>query len=394
MKRIIIHVDANNAFLSWTAVEMLKNGNKIDIRNTYSVIGGDEKTRRGIVLAKSNLCKKKLITTGESLYEAKKKCPNLKVYPPDFKIYKKYSDKLYNYLTTYSEKIERYSIDECFIDYTDSFKLFGDPIILAHKIKDDIKNKLGFTVNIGIGNNKITAKMASNFEKPDRVHTLFDNEIKEKLWPLKVSELFMIGKSSAQKLQKMGIETIYDLAHTNKEILIKSFKSQGLNMWEHANGIDNDEVHYQLSNPKSISSSTVLPYDFDNKDEIYKIIFELSSEVGKKLRKNNLYTSTIYIWIKYQNFNKVSKQLTLNKNINSDKDIFNYSKNIFNQIWNHNKIRSICVGISNLNNIPNTQLSIFDLNNKSINNNIQNVIDKINDKFGDNIITYATLKKK
>ena len=223
-KRIILHVDVNNAFLSWTGIELLKNGYKKDIRNRCAIIAGDENQRRGIVLAKSTPCKKYNVITGEPIKSARKKCPYLEIYSPDYSVYKKYSNKMYEYLLTYSDKVERYSIDECFIDYTESILLFGNPITTAYKIKEEIKNKFGFTVNVGIGTNKLTAKMASDFEKPDKVHTLFENEIETKMWPLPVSDLFMIGKQTAKKLEEKNIKTIYELAHINKEFLVKEFK--------------------------------------------------------------------------------------------------------------------------------------------------------------------------
>ena len=190
--RIIIHVDVNNAFLSWTAVWMLKNGSKVDIRDRFAVIGGDEEARRGIVLAKSNPCKKRGVITAESLYSARRKCPYLEVYKGNYDVFREYSNLMYNYLVNYSDIIERYSIDECFIDYTSSLKLFGDPLKIAYKIKDDIKNMFGFTVNVGIGNNKLLAKMASDLEKPDKVHTLFYEEISTKMWILPIDDLFMV----------------------------------------------------------------------------------------------------------------------------------------------------------------------------------------------------------
>ena len=180
MDRIILHIDANNAFLSWTAVWMLKNGFKKDIRERYAIIGGNESERKGIVLAKSNLCKRKGVVTAEPIYSARKKCPYLEVYSPNYEVYKYYSDEMYKYLSSYTDIIERYSIDECFLDYTGSRHLFGDPIEVAYKIKDDIFNKFGFTVNVGVGNNKLLAKMASDFEKPNKVHTLFFSEVKDR----------------------------------------------------------------------------------------------------------------------------------------------------------------------------------------------------------------------
>ena len=175
--RIVLHIDVNNAFLSWTAVDMLKKGSKVDIRNRYAVIGGDESKRRGIVLAKSNLCKSRGVYTSQTLYSARKLCPYLDIYAPDYKLYKRYSNYLYNYLLKYTDVIERYSIDECFLEYSSIRRLYGDPIKFAYKIKNDIYSLYGFTVNVGIGNNKLCAKMASDFTKPNKVHTLFMHEV-------------------------------------------------------------------------------------------------------------------------------------------------------------------------------------------------------------------------
>ena len=214
--KIIMHIDVNNAFLSWTAVLYLKKGSKIDIRKTYAVIGGDEKARHGIVLAKSMPAKKRGVVTAETLFSAKKKCPTLKVYPPDYNFYKKMSDSMLDLIRTYSPDIEQMSIDECFLDYTPVKNLYGDEVKFAYKLKKEIYDKLGFTVNIGIANNKLCAKMASDFSKPYKVHTLFDSEVKEKMWPLKVDDLFGIGKKTAQKLHNLNI--FYQLYYQSKKL--------------------------------------------------------------------------------------------------------------------------------------------------------------------------------
>ena len=199
MDRIIFHIDVNNAFLSWTAIDLLKRGYKYDIRNSYAVIGGDEKARSGIVLAKSMPAKKLGIYTSETLYSARKKCKVLKVYQPNYKFYSEMSKKLFELLKNYSPDIEIASIDECYMDYGKVKNIYGDPIEFAYKLKKEIKDILGFTVNIGIANNKLCAKMASDFSKPDKVHTLFETEIKEKMYPLKIDDLFGIGKKTAPK---------------------------------------------------------------------------------------------------------------------------------------------------------------------------------------------------
>ena len=226
MQRQILHVDVNNAFLSWTALYKLNKGETVDIRTIPAVIGGDETRRAGIVLAKSQLAKSCGVVTGETLYQARLKCPNLEVFPPIFPVYKEYSNMLYNLLLEYTDKIERFSIDECFLDYGKVKKMYGDEVIFANKLKNEIYKTLGFTVNIGIANNKLCAKMASDFSKPNKIHTLYDYEIKEKMWPLPVENLYGIGKKSTEKLSNLNIKTIKDLATCNKEILYPCFKNQ------------------------------------------------------------------------------------------------------------------------------------------------------------------------
>ena len=195
-----MHIDVNNAFLSWTAIDLLNHGYKKDIRNIEAVIGGDEEARHGIVLAKSTPAKKLGIVTAETLYQARKKCPKLEIYPPNYPYYVEMSRKLFELISKYTPDIEVFSIDECFLEYTHVKNLYGDPIKFAYKLKDEIYNTLGFTVNIGIAENKLCAKMASDFEKPNKVHTLFKDEIETKMWPLDVGELLWIGKKSKERL--------------------------------------------------------------------------------------------------------------------------------------------------------------------------------------------------
>ena len=392
MNRVILHVDVNNAFLSWTATYMLKKGYKYDIRNRYAIIAGDESQRRGIVLAKSNLCKKCGVVTAEAIYSARRKCPYLEIYKPNYELYKYFSDKMYNYLCQYTDIIERYSIDECFLDYTGSMKLFGDPIEVAYKIKNDIFRLFGFTVNVGVGNNKLLAKMASDFEKPNKVHTLFSNEVESKMFPLMVDDLFMIGKASSKKLHAMGINTIEELARYDEDKLILAFKSMGKMMHEYANGIDNSPVYYEREAAKSISSSTVLPYNYHDVVMIHDVIHDLSCEIGRKLRDNKKYASTIGVWIKYNYFEKYSRQLKLDFSISTDEEIYNNSCNVFDDLWDHDSgIRSVCVFISGFSDERKKQLSLFDLpsDDDVDNDKLQNVIDEIRDKYGNKVIVYG-----
>ena len=223
MERKFLHIDVNNDFLSWTAVARLKAGEKVDLRTIPSVVGGDEAKRHGIVVAKSNIAKKFGIQTAEPLYMARRKCPSVVVVPADHKYYRECSDKLYNLFLEYTEKVERFSIDECFLDLTEYLKPDEDLIKVGIQIKERVKRQFGFTVNVGVSDDKILAKIASDFEKPDKIHTLFKSEIREKLWPLPVSEMFLVGKKSIPKLNRMGVRTVGDLANTDKAVLIKNF---------------------------------------------------------------------------------------------------------------------------------------------------------------------------
>ena len=275
MSRIIFHIDVNNAFLSWTAVYLLKKGYKKDIRKIPSVIGGDEKQRKGIVLAKSPVAKKYGIVTAETLYSARKKCGWIEIFPPNYPFYVEQSKKLYDYLASYTPNIEQYSIDECFLDMTGTSLLYGNNYVkLAYKIKNDIREKYGFTVNIGIGENKLCAKMASDFEKPDRVHTLYMNEIETKMWSLPVNDLFMLGRSSARRLEELGIRTIGDLAKCSPTFLKKHFKKQGDYFLEASRGIDYSPVVPKSDKNKCISISRTLPYDYTKKEELEKVLFD------------------------------------------------------------------------------------------------------------------------
>ncbi len=398
MDRFILHVDVNNAYLSWTAIWLLKKGYKTDIRERYSIIGGDESQRRGIVLAKSNLCKKNGVVTAETIGSARRKCPYLEVYPPVFKVYKYFSDKMYEYLCTYTDIIERYSIDECFLDYTGSIKLFGDPVKIAYKIKDDIYKKFGFTVNVGVGSNKLLAKMASDFEKPNKVHTLFSYEVKTKMHHLPVEDLFMIGKASSKRLREMGIKTIGELAAYPEDELIRRFKKMGKLMHEYANGIDDSEVHFEREAAKSISSSTVLPYNYSEDKKLQDVIMNLSRDVGRRLRYSKMYADTIGVWIKYSYFEKISKQEKLDISISTDEEICENACKIFDKLWNHDDgVRSVCVFISGLSTSKKRQLSIFDMDNDNsvIGNNekVQKLIDDMQRKYGKNVIKFANMKE-
>lgn len=392
MERIIFHVDVNNAFLSWTAIYLLKNGYKEDIRTIPSVIGGDEKLRHGIVLAKSPIAKKYGIVTAETLYSARKKCHNLQVFSPNYAFYKEQSKKLYNYLSSYTPNIEQYSIDECFLDLTGTKLLYGNAYLgLANKIKNDIKQKFGFTVNVGIGSNKLCAKMASDFEKPDKVHTLYASEIKEKLWPLPVIDLFMVGKSTANTLKSLGIHTIGDLAKANSELLRKHFKNQADYLKRASLGIDDSIVESRKDQNKCLSVSRTLPYDHTNKEELIKVLKEEVEELSFTLRKKKLYTKSIAITYKNYLFKSYSRQLTLLNPICSTNEIEKQVIFLLNQSFREEPIRNIGIRFSDLTTSYEEQLSLFEPTTKK-EDDIEKIMDELINKFGKNIIMRASKK--
>lgn len=395
MKRIIFHIDVNNAFLSWSAVKLLSEGYKIDIRQIPSIIGGDESSRHGIVLAKSPVAKKYGIKTAETIYSARKKCPNLKVFSPNMEYYRLMSKKMIDHISNYSPDLEQFSIDECFLDLTGTTYLYDDILDLAYKIKDEIFEKFGFTVNIGIGNNKLCAKMASDFEKPNKVHTLFENEIESKMWPLPIEDLFMVGEKTAIKLKKMGFYTIGDVAKCDYKRLIKEFKSFGNTIYEMANGIDNSIVDSTISQSKSISVSLTLDKDTDDIGLLKKVLLRQVDEVGRALRKKELYTTIVAITFKTSEFISFSKQCSTDLPINSNNAIYDKVISLLYKSWNFEKIRNIGVRISGFTNKRVTQTSLFEDGNKEVDDEkIQSVLDSIKDKYGSNIINPASLIDK
>ena len=389
MKKQILHVDVNNAFLSWTAVDMLKKGSKVDIREMAAVIGGDENRRSGIVLAKSQRAKMFGIYTGETLYQARMKCPGLRIYPVNHQLYKKCSEQLYQLLLQYTDKIERFSVDECFLDMTNY--LAGDTLLnKAYEINKRVKKELGFTVNVGVAHNKLLAKTASDFTKPDRVHTLFEEEIETKMWPLPVSELFMLGRKTHPKLHNMGIKTIGQLAKTDKQTMIKKFGKHGLMMWEYANGIDNSEVHYQYEKPKGVGNSTTLPIDVSDISKLEEILLALTEQVTYRLRSYNLLANVVNVQLRTKDFEDKSHQRKMPEATSNTKEIYAEAKELLNEMYiKGTPIRLIGMRVDNLIEKDELQLSLFSHQDSEKQEKIDKVVDDLKQKYGYNSITRA-----
>lgn len=394
MERKILHIDVNNAFLSWTAVDMLEKGSKIDIRNIPAVIGGDEKARRGIVLAKSNIAKKFGIVTGETIYSARKKCPNIKVFLGSYDRYHEYSNKLYNLLLEYTDKIERFSVDECFLDMTE-YLMGKDILIVAKEIKDRVEKELKFTVNIGISENKVLAKMASDFEKPNKIHTLYKNEIQSKMWNLDISELFMLGRKTVPKLNSLGMYKIGDIARKDKDFMIRKFGVHGKTMWEYANGIDDSKVQYIAELPKSISHSTTLTEDTADISVLNKVLFDLTDKVAYRLRKYELYANVVTVQIRTKNFENYTRQQKLSMPTSVTREIYAEAKKLLKEVYKEREIRLVGIGVSDLVDVnQNYQTSIFDKTSESIEHKkyekVDKTVDNIKNRFGTGSITFAS----
>ena len=351
-----MHIDVNNAFLSWSAIDLLNKGAKYDIRKSFAAIGGDEKARRGIVLAKSMPAKKEGVVTAETLYSAKKKCPVLKIYPPNFEFYHLMSTKMFDILYSYTTNIEIASIDECYMEYD----LEEDPVEFAYKIQKEIYDKLGFTVNVGVANNKLCAKMASDFSKPNKVHTLFNYEIKDKMYPLPIDDLFGVGKKTAEALKKIGIYKIEDLANADEIELRKTFKNQTNYLINAARGIDNSLVISYKTDPKCISTSETLPTDATNINEVKELLKKQSSKISEELKEENKYAYVVAAIMKNKDFQNMSKQRKLLNPTDNADEIFEVAFKELERIWDKNGVRLVGVRVSNLVSNYYYQASIFD----------------------------------
>lgn len=360
MKKIIMHIDVNSAYLSWEAAYRLQHGATIDLRDIPSVVGGDETSRHGIVLAKSIPAKAYKIQTGESLYAVRQRCPDIVVVPPRYDLYMQCSAAMIRILEEHSPAIQIFSIDECFVDFTNMEHLCPDPVEAAHIIKDRIKKELGFTVNIGISSNKLLAKIAGDLKKPDMIHTLWPEEIPSKMWPLPAENLYGIGRATTPKLHKIGIYTIGQLAKAEPSVLSYYFKSYGKVMWEYANGIENSDVTGGRIPIKGIGNSTTISHDVDNKEDAYKVILSLTETVCMRLRQAKYCARLVSVSITSGEFIHRSHQHKFAAATDCTNDIYQAACMLFNQLWQEQKIRKIGVRVSEFCGNDFVQLSLFE----------------------------------
>lgn len=393
-QRIIFHVDANSAFLSWTAAYRVKVlGEKEDLRQVPSVVAGDKESRHSIILAKSTPAKKYGIQTGEPLFQALEKCPELRVVPPDYPLYVEASRHFVQMLRQFSPNVEQYSIDEAWVDMTGTQRIFGAPRLAAEIMRQRIWEELGFTVNIGISTNKLLAKMAGDFEKPNKVHTLFPEEMETKLWPLPVRDLFLVGKATEAKLKNLGIYTIGDLAAADLSVIRKRLGKHGETIWHFANGRNADAVTPEPAENKGYGNSVTTPTDVITTEHAHQVLLSLCETVAARMRKDCKCGSCISIHLRTNEFVYFSHQKQLNSSTNLTGQIFHAACQIFDEAWDKiTPLRQLGVQVTRLSEEPYCQYDFLsDVTPQQYERKLRldETVDTLRDKFGENIIRRA-----
>lgn len=387
---LIYHIDVNSAFLSWEAAELLRQDpDAPDIRSFPSVIGGSEKTRHGIVLAKSPSAAALGVCTGEPLAQARRKCPDLKIYAPHYSIYVERSRQFMALLKEYAPSVDTYSIDEAFCDMTGTSSLYGNPVDFAHRLKDEIHTRLGFTVNIGISSNRLLAKTASDFEKPDKVHTLFPSEMEEKFWPLPIEDLFFVGKSTALRLRSLGITTIGQLAKSDHAMILSVFKSHGDTIWNYANGIESTPLSHNDAASKGFGNSLTLQYDVTDAAVAKHVLLSLCETVGARIRAAGAYVSVVQVQIVDNDFRHTSRQVTLASSTNVTEKLYTCACELFDELWDYRPIRLLGVSTGKATQEHYEQYDLFDMQKNEKLSRLNVAVDAIRSRYGEDSIKRA-----
>ena len=383
MSRLIFHVDVNSAYLSWEAARRVSLGEE-DIRLIPSAIGGDRDKRTGVILAKSIPAKKFGIKTGEPVAMALRKCPDLFLARPDFRLYEASSKAFMDICREYAPVVEKYSIDKCFLDMSGTHRIYPDPVAIAYSIKDKIRDTLGFTVNVGIGDCKILAKMASDFEKPYKVHTLYRHEISKKMWPLPVRELFSVGASTAEMLERAKIRTIGDLANTPLDRVQKIVGIKlGKQIHDYANGTDDSPVLSAPEEAKGYSISTTLEEDVVTAEHAHKVLLALTDSVTARMRADSVKAYCVAVSIRSNDFKTRSHQRKLMDPTDISNEVYQLSKQLFAELWDgRTPLRLIGVALNDLTREETSQMSLFPDEKKERSRKLDQAYDAINKKYG------------
>ncbi|MGN1307723.1 MAG: DNA polymerase IV [Faecousia sp.] len=394
MDRVIFHIDVNSAFLSWTAAYRVKVlGETLDLREIPSAVAGDRENRQGVILAKSQPAKKYGIKTGEPIFKAQQKCPELTIVPPDYALYVEASRHFTALLRQFAPVVEQYSIDEAWVDMTGTEGLYGSPVAAAEMLRQRICDELGFTVNIGISTNKLLAKMAGDFEKPNKVHTLYPWEMEKKLWPLPVRDLFMIGPATEKKLHLLGIETIGQLAHADPEVIRKKLHKPGIDLWNSANGRYSDTLLPVPEDNKGYGNATTLPADVTNAVEAYRVLLSLCETVGTRMRRDKKSARCIAVSLRTKDFVNFSHQTTLPNATDSTEELFRHACRIFDEAWDgETPLRQLGVQATRLEERGVRQYDLFSVisaEDYARKAKLDNTVDDLREKYGEGILRRA-----
>ena len=391
MKPLVFHIDVNSAFLSWEAARRVREGGE-DLRLIPSAVGGDREKRTGVILAKSIPAKAYGINTGEPVSMALRKCPQLVIAKPDFRLYESCSRAFMDICRAYAPVVEKYSIDECFLDMSGTERVYPDPIATAHEIKNRIKAELGFTVNVGIGPNKLLAKMASDFKKPDLVHTLFAEEIETKMWPLPVRELFTVGRATAERLEKTNIKTIGALA-TVSESWLRSYlgEKQGEHLHRFANGIDDSPILAEPERAKGYSNSITLEEDVTSDAQAHKILLALADSVTSRMRADGARAYCVSVTVRGNDFRDRSHQKRLDTATDITDEVYTVAKRLFSELWDRRTpLRLMGLAMTNVATEGEEQMSLFVDEKKERARKLDRAVDSIRGKYGSATISRGT----
>ena len=393
MSRVIFHVDVNSAFLSWSAAYRVRVlGEQEDLRDIPSAVAGERAERHGIILAKSIPAKKCGVKTGEQIFLAQQKCPGLKLVPPDYALYVEASRRFIALLREFAPVVEQYSIDEAWADLSGTEGLYGSPVAAAELLRARIREELGFTVNIGISSNKLLAKMAGEFEKPDKVHTLYLYEVEKKMWPLPVGELFGVGPSAAKKLNSCGIYTIGNLAAQDRATVISLFGARGDTLWNYANGREADPVTKQGSRDNSYGNSVTMPRDLPRPEEADATMLALCDSVGRRLRADGKTARVVTVQLVDNAFRRTSHQTTLPNPTNSTDRLYRVAVELMRQMWPARPVRLVGVSAEKTGEDNFEQMDLFtDAARIDKQEKLDRAADALRRRFGGAAVTRATL---
>jgi len=388
--RIILHCDLNNFFAS---VECILNP---ELKDKYVAVCGSEADRRGIVLAKNEKAKACGVVTAEPIWKARKKCPELVTVPPHHKVYGEYSKKVQEIYYRYTDQVEPFSIDECFLDVTGSTALFGNGEEIAYSIKETVKKELGLTISVGVSFCKIFAKLGSDMKKPDAVTCITKENFKEKVWSLPAGDLMGVGRSSFEKLKDYGINTIGDMATADENLMQRLLGVNGVQLKKFANGIDDRTVakYGERETPKSIGHGITTPADLTDNDGVWKVILSLSAEIGARLRDECLSASGVCVSVKDNTMKTISYRQRFTNPTQSPTVIASTARDIFikKHKWQHG-IRTVTVTAVDL--VPEGSFCMTDMFGDYMKDEkhekIDSVVDALRRKYGNDSVKNAVL---